>query len=96
MRLRSPVDPVFTSHWRFHSASLLHSQVSLNVKYMKLKSKDINILVDDRVFELISILCSVIASIRNDSFFSSLFLPKFIFLLSILALQAREGNLYEK
>ena len=52
VRLRSPVDPVFTSHWRFHSASLLHSSVSLNVKYMKLKSKDINILVDDSFLSL--------------------------------------------
>ena len=83
-------------HWRFHSTSLLHSQVSLNVKYMKLKSKDINIMVDDSFLSLY-LSCTLSSSpLEMILFFPSLFLPKFIFLLSILALQAREGNLYEK
>ena len=96
VRLRNPVDPVFTSHWRFHSTSLLHSQVYLNVKYMKLKSKDINIMVDDNFLSLYLSCALSSPPLEMILFFSSLFLPKFIFLLSILALQAREGNLYEK
>lgn len=52
VRLRSPADHVFTLHWHFHSASLLYSRVSLDVKYMKLKSKDMNILVDNSVLRL--------------------------------------------
>ena len=52
VRLRSPADHVFTLHWHFHSASLSYSRVSLDVKYMKLKSKDMNILVDDSVLRL--------------------------------------------
>lgn len=74
---------------------------SLDVKYEKLKSNDIHILVDDSVLSLClgkeknkTLMCYAFSSMKMSFLFPPLSLSKFIFLPSFLSLPAVEGNVH--